>query len=208
MFKNIIVSALAAAIVAALVAVALVGGNSQPVPLSGSSDSGYNATADGVYAVDGTTVIDGSGNIDAPVTSTTGSFSGLLTTNAGNLKSYTNSTSTTATSYTAVQADLLNYDSILIRPNTGDLTITLPATSTLTSMVPSVGDRQDFCLHNSTTTAGIDITIAAGTGIDLETASSTPTDLTILADQFACFSFIRKANTDVGVLMTEFTNGD
>lgn len=30
--------------------------------LGGASDSGYNATASGVYAVDGTTVIDGSGN--------------------------------------------------------------------------------------------------------------------------------------------------
>lgn len=53
----------------------LVGGN-QPGALSGSSDSGYNATGNGVYAVDGTTVIDGSGNVDAPITSTTGTFSG------------------------------------------------------------------------------------------------------------------------------------
>ena len=46
--------------VVVILLIMLVGGNQSA--LGGSSDSGYNATADGVYAVDGTTVIDGSGN--------------------------------------------------------------------------------------------------------------------------------------------------
>jgi hypothetical protein len=74
MLKNIVVTALVAALVAGGVAW-LVGGN-QPVSFGGSSDSGYNATGNGVYAVDGTTVIDGSGNVDAPITSSTGTFTG------------------------------------------------------------------------------------------------------------------------------------
>jgi len=43
--------------------------------LGGTTNFDLLDTTDG-YAVDGTTVIDGSGNLDAPVTSSTGSFTG------------------------------------------------------------------------------------------------------------------------------------
>jgi len=58
---------------------------------AGSWDS-----ADG-YKVDGVTVIDGSGNVDAPITSTTGTFSSTLTVTA---------TTTVGTSDLVVQTDL------------------------------------------------------------------------------------------------------
>lgn len=59
---------------------ALVGGNSQPEQrrAGGSSDSGFNATGSGDFQVDGTTVIDTNGNIDAAITSSSGTFSGSL----------------------------------------------------------------------------------------------------------------------------------
>ena len=196
----------------------LVGGN-QSAPntpeqpsFSGASDSGWNATGDGCIAVDGTCVIDASGNLDGVITSTTGSFSGLLTLNAGTLNSYPNSTSTTATTQTLVAADIANYDTVLITPNTGDLTLTFPASSTLSAFVPTAGDRATQCWHNATTTAGIDITFSAGTGIDLEFASSSQAVQvkTLLADGFVCFEYVRKAATasafDIGVLMTRYSN--
>lgn len=55
-----------------LIALVLVGGN-QPVStvsVGGSSDSGWNATGDGCISVDGTCIIDASGNLDGAITST------------------------------------------------------------------------------------------------------------------------------------------
>ena len=76
----------------------------------GSTDSGYNATADGVYAVDGTTVIDGSGNWVGAITGTTGTIS-----------------STLAVTATTTLSDTVNFD------NPG-ICINFYATSTATRM--------------------------------------------------------------------------
>ena len=121
------------------------------------------------------------------------SFGGLSTFNAGQLRSYPNSTSTTATAYTLVVGDVLNYDTVLMTPNTGDLTLTFFASSSATTLVPAAGDRQDTCFVNSTTTAGIDITFATGAGIALLAGTSTTPvkDLTISAGEMGCFTFVR-----------------
>ena len=146
-----------------------------------------------------------------------GTFNAQPVLNAGALHSYVNSTSTTATTYTLVAADILNYESVVITPNTGDLTLTLPASSTLSAFVPTAGDWAEQCWYNASTTAGIDITFAAGTGIDLEVASSTSGGaqspvLTMLANSSACFKYIRKPATasafDIIVQMTRFVDGD
>ena len=76
----------------------------------GSTDSGYNATADGVYAVDGTTVIDGSGNWVGAITGTTGTIS-----------------STLAVTATTTLSDTVNFDNPVI-------CINFYATSTATRM--------------------------------------------------------------------------
>ena len=127
-------------------------------------------------------------------------------------------TATTATTYTLAGKDIYNtqtgalYDTIMLTPQTGDITLTFPASSTMSNLLPRSGYRGEQCWQNASTTAGIDITFAAGTGIDLETASSSPTDLTILANEWACFKWVRASSTsaafDFGVLMTEYTNGD
>lgn len=161
-------------------------------------------------------------NVDAEfstVTATTGTFSstatfgGFLTTNAGLLQSYVNATSTTATSMTMVQADILNYNTLLITPTVGALTYTLPATSTLTSFVPTAGDRVDQCWYNATSTTAATVTVVAGAGIDLErTATSTISGsagvIAIGARNSACFTFIREADTDISVLMHNFIDAD
>lgn len=131
-------------------------------------------------------------------------------------------TSTSATTYTLVAADLVGssgfaYDTIALTPTVGDLTITLPASSTLRHFLPQAGMSAKQCFYNASTTAGIDITIAAGTGIDLEVASSTTAGgetpaLTILADSTGCLDYIRKPATatafDITVLFSRFVNGD
>ena len=139
---------------------------------------------------------------------------------SGLVENHYNSTSTTATAQTLSVSDIapggVLYSTLALRPNTGDVTFTLPATSTMRSVLPVPGMSATQCWYNATTTSGIDITITAGTGIDLEVASSTITDgapsLTILADNVGCFRWIRKATTttafDFSVLFTRFVNGD
>ena len=179
--------AVVAIVIAIIVGVSSLGGGSERA--GGITNYDQVDAADG-FSVDGTTVITGAGVI----TGTTGSMSGLLTLDGGTLKSSTNSTSTTATSYTFVQADLLNYDTMLMTPNVGDLTLTLTASSSLTSLVPNTGDTYELAIVNASTTAGIDITLAGGTGTLLRKATTTAT---ILANSVGILQFIRKANTDI-----------
>lgn len=143
------------------------------------------------------------------VSAVTGAFSGLLTPNGGTLHSYTNSTTTTDTATPLIQADILNYDTILVGLNGGASTWTLPATSSLTDMIPTAGDMQTTCLLVSNAT----LTLAAGTGMDLEIASSTDqvvgaSSLAIAAGNSACLNFIRATTTDVTVQLTRFINAD
>lgn len=139
--------------------------------------------------------------------------SGLLKTDAGTLRSSTNSTSTLA-SMTMRLSDVNGYDVVLVSPIGAAATkvLTFFASSTATAWLPAAGDMQETCFYNATGTVATTLTFAAGTGIDLETASSSPTDLIILAGNTACFKFIRQPATastfDISALMTEYTNGD
>lgn len=188
----------------------------RPQATGGTTNLDYLDTTDG-YGVDGTTVIDGSGNWVGALTGTTGSLSGLLTLNAGVLNSYTNSTSTVVTAYTLKAADLVGYDSILMTPNTAALTLTFPASSTLSTLVPSAGDIQRTCIFNATSTAAATITLATGTGISLERVATSTTSgsagmLAIPANGSACLTFVRQKATastfDISVLVTPFLQAE
>lgn len=140
-----------------------------------------------------------------------GQVTGLLTLDGGQLNSKTIATSTTATAQTLVQADILNYDTILLTPNTGSLTLTFPASSTLTSYVPTAGDMQTTCLVNASSTSGITIALAAGTGINLQSATSTSGGLgapTIGPLSVGCWRAIRLTNTDINIESTTFKDTD
>ena len=106
MIKNIITGVIAV-ILAVVASLALVG-NNQP-NLKGTTNYDDIDVSDG-YAVDGTTVIDGSGNVDAPITSTTGTFSSTLSATA-----------------TTTLSDTVNF-------NNGGICINFYATSTATRL--------------------------------------------------------------------------
>ena len=95
---------------------------------------------------------------------------------------------------TLTQAELLaaQYWTVSIN-DADDLTYTLPATSTLTSLLTNTGEHATWCFHNATTSAH-NLIFAAGTGIDLESATST---LNIYPDTVGCITLRRNAN-DVG----------
>ena len=105
-----------------------------------------------------------------------------------------NATSTPA-SMTMKESDFLGYTSIIFTPtgaNSGK-TITLPASSTIRTMIPSAGDVVDFTIVNASTT-GPALTFAGGTGLTLHRASST---LALAATQVAILRMIRLASTDI-----------
>ncbi len=133
----------------------------------------------------------------------------LSTLSGGLTFDYTNSTSTKRTTQTLTAADISNYSTIIMTPNTDALTLTLPASSTLSALIPNAGDWTVQCWVNATSTATATLTFAAGNGIDLEVASSS---LIIYPGNSGCFRFIRKPATatafDIIAQFTAFVDGD
>lgn len=103
---------------------------------------------------------------------------------------------TTGTAVTLQQSDLQPYNSLLVTPIVGSATVTLPASSTLSALLPKAGDIQQFLIVNSTSTAGINVTIAGGVGTLLKKASTTAA---IAPGAVGELEFIRKANSDIDV---------
>jgi len=82
-------------------------------------------------------------------------------------------TTTASTAETLAGSDLATYDYIDVMSTTGALTYTLPATSTMISLLPDVGSTRKWLFHNATSSSGITLTLAAGAGMDLVAASTT-----------------------------------
>ena len=99
--------------------------------------------------------------------------------------------STGAATYTAAN---LYKKSLIQHTAASALTATLPASSTI-GWIPKAGDKAVMFLHPITT----GITLAGGTGTELNTASSTKF---AVAGQLARLEFVRKTNTDIEVFMT------
>lgn len=93
--------------------------------------------------------------------------------------------------------------------NQADVTLTLAASTT--GWYPTkVGQSKRLLIRNASTTATADITLAAGTGINLKgvATSSSVTNKTILgdtgADNYAIIDFIKQSDTDLDALVTIF----
>ena len=76
-------------------------------------------------------------------------------------------TTTTGTATTLKASDLLDYGIIDIMTNVAAHTYTLPATSTMMDLLPKVGMSRKWLFHNATSSSGITLTVAAGTGMHL-----------------------------------------
>ncbi len=85
------------------------------------------------------------------------------------------------------------------------LTLTLPATSTMKSLLPKVGDIREWIIDNQHA-AATTTTITAGTGIDL--IAVTANDDVIDGVEKARLTCWRKFNTDVGCIVSELLNAD
>ena len=115
-------------------------------------------------------------------------------------------TSTSGAATTLTQTDLLANNFISLTINIGNFTYTLPATSTMTSLIPGTGDMREWIFENATTTAASTLTIAAGTGIDL--ISVTTADDVIDGTEYSRLTCIRQADTDVTCIVSELLASD
>jgi len=143
--------------------------------LAGAGCNGGNCTDfDAVntsagYYVDDVQVIDGSGDIVSGSITTTDAVSvGAFTQDGG-----VTATTTTGTAVTLVASDFDTENVIKVNSGTPGLTVTFPASSTLTALVPNVGDTREVWLYGASTSASANITIAAGAGTTLKKAAST-----------------------------------
>ena len=113
----------------------------------------------------------------------------------------------TSTASTAMVPNNSFFDNALIQitPNTADLVYTFPASSTLANYIPHAGDTMTIMIYNASTTAGIDLGFAAGTGVEIKSiTASSPAD-SIDEAAFGLLTFTRKINSDIAV---QFHNGE
>lgn len=106
-------------------------------------------------------------------------------------------TSSTASAYTILPSEI--DDVYLIEWNAGlNTTLTLPATTTtgFDSIVgTAAGSNREYMIYSATTTAATTITIAAGTGIDLQEDEGETVIINGL--EVARLMLVRKSNSDV-----------
>lgn len=117
------------------------------------------------------------------------------------------STTTGTAGGTLTEANLLaNY--ILDVKSNVDVTfpLTLPATSTMTTLLPTAGDTREWMIYNASTTAGVAMTITAGAGIDL--IGVTTNDDVIDGDEWSSLKCYRRATTDVVCIISELLHVD
>lgn len=121
----------------------------------------------------------------------------------GTVLAKVNATSSSVATYTLTGTDLGNSGSFyntIVFTKTGAVattTWTFPASSTV-PFLPGVGQRSDLCFEVATSSeANPGLTLAAGTGWQLGTASTTPTGLTINGGQMACGYVERSFDSDL-----------
>lgn len=100
-------------------------------------------------------------------------------------------------SVTLTEANLLAGNIITFTASTtiGAVTVTLPATSTMTTLLASDGDKRSWMIENPFTGAATTTTIAAGTGIDLQEPDGQ--NVVIGINNYAWLTCFREASTDV-----------
>jgi hypothetical protein len=116
-------------------------------------------------------------------------------------------TSSTAGTYTTAARDFAGLPTVIAWTPNVNTTVTLASTS-LYQFVPKVGDVANVYLLNASTTAAASITLAAGTGVDLQMAEATGGDLVLTGLDWEKLTLIRKSTSVVTVIADEMTEAD
>ena len=146
-------------------------------------------------AMGGALTVTGNTAVTGTLTITGASDVGTFTQGGG-----VRSTSTLNSTETLLATDFDVENVIEYTMNVSATTLTLPATSTLSALVPTAGDTRTIHIKNATTTA-ISLTIAGGTGMDIYNSTST---LAIPSGDFAEVTFQRQSDTDIDVFFDIF----
>jgi len=109
---------------------------------------------------------------------------------------YSNTFATTSVGAGTLTAGSIANVTSILSTNSGALTLTMPASTTLRAFIPKAGDAKRVILVNQGTAL---LTLAGGTGTLLQTASSTKT---VNIGGSALLNFVRKSNSDIIVLMS------
>ena len=181
---------------------------------NGSNMGGYTAghwdSADG-YKVDGATVIDGDGNVDASITSDTGTFSSTLTVTgetsvSGFVQGGSSYSTSTGSALVLTAAQMCDNGYIKVTPSAA-INVTTAATSTLIAdCIPAIGDRASFYFENGATGAGTTTTMVAGSGIDLIEPSGG--DVIIAGNEDAFIEMLNVDGSTVKIFITSLQVAD
>lgn len=106
--------------------------------------------------------------------------------------------STTTTS-SLTQSQITDVSTITANPAGAAITLTLPASSTLTTLIPNSGDSVSYVVANIATVAASSTTIAGGTGTSLKNATSTAA---ILGGGTGLLTLVRLATTNVLAILS------
>lgn len=177
----------------------------------GDLQQNVQAMSERMTAVNQYTILqaDASGNMEAVApTALAGSWSlGVLDvstfTQGGGM--FTSSTANATETLLVTAIDTENF--IDYTPNVNS-TLTLPATSTMSALIPVAGDSRDYIIRNASSTAAATLTLAAGTGMDLQFTEATGGDLVLNGLDAGTLTMTRLTNTDILVLFNEYTEAD
>ena len=177
---------------------------------AGDSTGGLlGGTTSDDWNVEGNLRIDGTSTLTGAVTMA-GALSGVTTIDASgatDVLTFTQGGGVTASSTSDSTATLLatDFDTesyIAYTVNGANCTLTLPATSTLSAMIPNTGDFRTIFVQSATTTDATTLTFVAGAGMDIQEPDGQ--DLVIEGNDWARIDFLRLTNTDMVVW---FDNG-
>ena len=145
--------------------------------------------------VDGVTVIDGDRNVSTQGFTQGGGVLNVIDADGG--------------TYTLTQAEMLA--SNVFEMNAGGagqavVALTLPATSTMTTLIPTVGDMREWMIDASALSAATTTTITLGTGVNL--IAVTANDDVIDGAEFARLTCWREEDTDVSCIVSELLVAD
>lgn len=111
--------------------------------------------------------------------------------------------------YTLTEAQLLAYNYLKFSAGGAGqavIALTLPATSTMISLLPNAGDCRDWFYDAASLAAGTTTTITAGTGHDV--IAYTTNDDVIDGGEFAQLTMCRQADGDVSTFTSEMLHAD
>ena len=120
-------------------------------------------------------------------------------------------TSTAATTQTLTENDLQNYGFWAVTPTVGSLTYTLPATTTLSTLMKNAGDSYSWKFQMATTSTGITLTLAKGTGWNLVGVDANTDVIPGAAwgsQEILTVDCVRQVDTDIACFLDEAIAAD